>query len=275
MARCAANELQISSTSDVLVDSASHLLSTTISHTRAGRLRRVASWYEHDRQRADALGTVYEHPLNVGSCRWSAVKTSIVRRAELGLHVGVLGALDDIGRVEEYNQVLGQVCKGIDLQFFFSEKYGPGLSDGESGAYDSNVHLGQFAGLHHRHQGDIPADFRYGRTNGAAPGQADTQGLKQVAGGILLHDFAAHQLQVIDKSRLRTFGPGPGEVGHGGKVVLSGRTIGSDPGKDRGARAHHSSPLLPFIRFRFHHEWKVSFGASGISRFVVHVLSGL
>ena len=69
-----------------------------------------------DGKRAHALCAVDEHTLDIRRRRWAGVETGIVPVAELGPAIGVVDVDDDVGGIEQHDQVLREVCDPVDAE---------------------------------------------------------------------------------------------------------------------------------------------------------------
>ena len=110
---------------------------------------------------------------------------------------------DDVGRIEQHQQVLGQVPQGIDLQFAVAQIDGTRFSHTEHCA--GNPEIDVFEALRRCQTGDFAVAADLGR------GGADDLGLRvvlrhpgiQIRVGLELGQLAAHALHVFFKARQR------------------------------------------------------------------------
>ena len=86
---------------------------------------------------------VNKDTLDVRCGRWTGVETGIVPVAELRPAIGVVQIDDNVGGIEEHDQVLREVGDRIDAEVGIAQEDGAGLSDGERRAHDGEVHIRQ------------------------------------------------------------------------------------------------------------------------------------
>src|ERR1700730_3752515 len=101
--------------------------SSSVSMGRVGGCSR--DW--QDGKRAHALGAVDEDTCDVRRRGRAGVETGIVLVAELGPAIGVVQIDDDVGGIEEHDQVLREVGHRIDAEVGIAQEDGAGLRDGE------------------------------------------------------------------------------------------------------------------------------------------------
>src|ERR1700736_759855 len=90
------------------------------------------------RKRAHALRAVDEDTFDVRRSGWAGVETGIALVAELGPAIGVVQIDDNVGGIEEHDQVLRKVSDGVDVEIRLAQEHGAGLRDGEGGADDGD-----------------------------------------------------------------------------------------------------------------------------------------
>ena len=84
---------------------------------------------------------------------------------EFRLVVGVVEIDDDVGGIEQHDQVLREVSNGVDAQLPVAEQHRARFGNGEDGADDGEIDIGEI--LWRADAGDIAiaSDLRYGRAD--------------------------------------------------------------------------------------------------------------
>ena len=98
-------------------------------------------WYEG--KRAHALRAMDEDTLDVRRRGWAGVETGIVTVAELRPAIGVVQIDDNVGGIEEHDQVLREVGDSVDAEVGIAQENGAGLRDGERRTDDGEVYIRQ------------------------------------------------------------------------------------------------------------------------------------
>src|ERR1700741_2602809 len=80
----------------------------------ASALGRISRQRQHS-ERPNALSAVDQYAFDIRGRRWSGVERCIVPDAKFGSPIGVMKVHHDIGRIEQDDQVLRQVCHSIDV----------------------------------------------------------------------------------------------------------------------------------------------------------------
>src|SRR6266851_4121384 len=83
-----------------------------------------------DGKRAHALRAMDEYALDVRRRGRTGVKRGIMPFVKLGPAIGVVQIDDDVGWIEEYDQVLGKVSDSVDAEIHVAQQHGAGLRDG-------------------------------------------------------------------------------------------------------------------------------------------------
>src|SRR6516162_542311 len=89
--------------------------------------------------------------------------------AEFGAAIGVMQVDDNVGGVEQYDQVLCEVGNRIDLQIGITQQHGAGLGDAEQGADDREIDILQILRLAHTGYVAVARDLRHGEHTILAP----------------------------------------------------------------------------------------------------------
>src|ERR1700730_5655165 len=113
--------------------------SSTVSMGRVAGCSR--DW--QDGKRAHALGAVDEDTRDARRRGWAVVETVILPVAELRPAIGVVQIDDNVGGIEEHDQVLREEGDRIDAEVGIAQEDGAGLRDGERRADDGEVHIPQ------------------------------------------------------------------------------------------------------------------------------------
>src|SRR4029077_558429 len=118
-----------------------------------------------DGKRAHALRAVDEDTFDIRRRGWAGVETGIVTVAELRPPIGVVQIDDNVGGIEEHDQVLREVGDRVDAEVGIAQEDGAGLRDGERWSYDGKIDICQIPW--HAHGSDIPVarDLRHGRAD--------------------------------------------------------------------------------------------------------------
>jgi hypothetical protein len=83
------------------------------------RLRRARN--QEYRQTPHALSPVNQNALDVGGCRRARYQHRVAGRLEPRVAIGVMQVTNDIAGIEQSDEVLRKICKGIDLQLSLAE----------------------------------------------------------------------------------------------------------------------------------------------------------
>lgn len=75
------------------------------------------------------MGTEDQDALNVSGRRRSRVERGVARSMKLRSIIGILNSRDDVGGIEEYHKMLGQIGKRVHHRFVFGEEYRASLRD--------------------------------------------------------------------------------------------------------------------------------------------------
>jgi hypothetical protein len=86
---------------------------------------------------------VDEDTFNVRRRGWAGVETGIVLVAELSPAIGVVQIDDNVGGIEEHDQVLREVGDRVGTEVGIAQENGAGLGDGEGRPDDGEVHIRQ------------------------------------------------------------------------------------------------------------------------------------
>jgi hypothetical protein len=220
----------------------------------------------NDRERADSLCAVNQHTFDVGRRRWTAHQHRIVRSEELGPVIRVVQVADDVGRIEQGHEVLGQVAQGVDLVLRFAEPDRPGLGNREQRTHDAHVDVVQVVRVADCFDAPRAIHLGHGRTDHLRVRKPGPDQRVDVSVGGHLRPDAAHQGQGFDELVARRWQAGieHRHVGQHGRRAL------------RGAQA--CEYVLSAAHFSFlsrYQSRKVCSGASGTSRCSPHALKGL
>src|SRR5271166_4579127 len=96
-----------------------------------------------DGKRAHALGAVDQNPLDICRGGRTGVEGRIIAVSKLRSAISVMEIGDDVGGVEQNNQVLREISNGVDAEALIVEKDRAGLRDCESGARNREVDVRQ------------------------------------------------------------------------------------------------------------------------------------
>ena len=84
-----------------------------------------------------------ENAFDVRGRGWTRHQDRVTRGLEAWITVSVMQVADNACRVEQDDEVLGEIGERIHFQFVFAEPDRAGLSDAERGAHDSDIDIGQ------------------------------------------------------------------------------------------------------------------------------------
>ena len=189
---------------------------------------------------------------------------------EFGAPIGVMEIQHDIRRVEQRDQVLGQIGRSIDAQIAFAQEHRSRFGDGERCAYDRVVNIGEL-----RWRID-PLDVtiaRKLRNQGAyhfRVGDPVTDGLEHITRNRRIQKNSAHALQAALEIGEQHAGVVLIEHGNVGERPLYPGPIGPNCRQDLFTAAHVFSP-----RFARCQLWNVCLGGCGTSRPLPQALSPL
>src|SRR5690242_11539415 len=104
-----------------------------------------------------------QHTLDVRGRGGSGVKRGVMPVTELRTAVGVMQIDDDVGGIEQYDQVLCKVGDRIYVQVRIAQQHRPGLADAEGSADNREIDVREI--LWRAYAGDVAVarDFRHSR----------------------------------------------------------------------------------------------------------------
>src|ERR1700729_1870427 len=100
-----------------------------------------------DGERAHPLSAVDKNALDVSGGGGTGVECCVAPGAEFRTPIVMMDIDDDVGGVEQHDQVLREISYGVDTQFRVAEQDRPRLGDSERGADDREIDIRQFARL--------------------------------------------------------------------------------------------------------------------------------
>jgi hypothetical protein len=103
--------------------------------------------------------------LDVCGRRRTGMERGIVAVAEFGPAVGVVEIDDDIGGIEQDDQVLREIGKRVDAQIRVAQQDGAGLGDGDGGADHRGVDIRQIPGGARTGEITVARDLRHRRAH--------------------------------------------------------------------------------------------------------------
>ena len=98
-------------------------------------------------KRAHALRAVDQHAFDVRRRGRAGVEDSIVHCRGTRAGIGVVEIDDDVGGIEQHDQVLREIGDRIDPEVAVGQQHRAGLGDGERRAHDGEVDIRQIAGV--------------------------------------------------------------------------------------------------------------------------------
>src|SRR5271166_3686155 len=111
----------------------------------------------HDGKRAHALGAVDQNPLDICRGGWTGMEGGIVAVSKLSSAISVMEIDDDVGGVEQNNQVLREISDGVDAEVLVVEEDRAGLRDCKSGACNCEIDVRQI--LRRANPGNVAVAF--------------------------------------------------------------------------------------------------------------------
>src|ERR1700686_3560747 len=96
-----------------------------------------------DGERAHALRAMDQDALDISCGGRAGVERGVVAVAELGPAVGVVKVHDDVGGIEQYDQVLREIGDSVDLKVGLAQQDRAGLRDGKRCANDGKIDIRQ------------------------------------------------------------------------------------------------------------------------------------
>src|SRR5580704_1659522 len=96
-----------------------------------------------DGKRAHSLRAVDEDTFDVRRRGWAGVETGIVPVAKLRPAIGMVQIDDNVGGIEQHDQVLREVGDRVDAEVGIAQEDRASLRDGERRAHDGEVHIRQ------------------------------------------------------------------------------------------------------------------------------------
>ena len=109
--------------------------------------------------------------------------------AELGPAIGVVQIDDNVGGIEQHDQVLREIGYRVDMQIRLAQQHGAGLGDGEGRADDREVHIRQIPRRADAGDISVAGDLRHDGAHdlvsrrsspGPAPGYRPTGGSRNI-----------------------------------------------------------------------------------------------
>jgi len=82
-----------------------------------------------------------QYPLDVCRSRWTGVECGIIAFAELWPAVSVMEIDDNVGGIEQDNQVLREISDGVNAQLLVAEQDRSGLRNRESGTHNREIDI--------------------------------------------------------------------------------------------------------------------------------------
>src|SRR5208283_3968307 len=183
-----------------------------------------------------------ENALDVRRRGWAGVETGIAPVAELRPAIGVVQIDNNVGGIEEHDQVLRKVGDRVDAEVSIAQEDGAGLGDGERGADDGEVYIREIP--RRAYAGDIAVapDFRHHRAHDFGARDLLPHRRQDVAGGRRVEEHSAHAVQAglegVQQGGRRLVV----ERGNVGKRPVDAWQIGTDRGQDVVAAAHCFAP---------------------------------
>src|SRR5208337_1222513 len=124
---------------------------------------RGSPWCDgQDGKRAHALGAVDQDPLDIRRCGWTGVESGIVAFAEFRPAISVMEIDDNVGRIEQDDQVLRKIGDRVDAELLVAEQDRPRLGDGEGGADNGEIDIRQILRRGDPGNVAVAGDFRRG-----------------------------------------------------------------------------------------------------------------
>ena len=76
--------------------------------------------------------------------------------------IGVVEVDDDVGRIEQHEQVLREISDGVDVEVRLAQEHRAGLRDGERCPDDGKVHIRQRPWRAHARDIAVARNLRHG-----------------------------------------------------------------------------------------------------------------
>ena len=162
--------------------------------------------------------------------------------AELGPAIGVVQVDDNVGGIEEHDQVLREVGDAVDAEVGIAQEHGAGLCDGERCSDDGKIDIRQIPWR--AHVSDIPVarDLRHGRAHDFGVRDLRPDRRQDIGGGRRIEEHSAHAVQTVFESRQKRRRRVVVEQGYVRQRPVHAWQIGSDRGQDVVAAAHRFAP---------------------------------
>ena len=188
-------------------------------------------------------------------------KAGIVPVAELGPAIGVVQIDDDVGGIEQHDQVLREIGDRVDAQIGIAQQHGAGLGDGEGSADDGEIDIRQIP--RRADAGDIPVarDLRHRRAHDLGARDLRPHRRQEIAEAGGSRNIPPMRCRLSLKAPRSDAGGSSSNSGNVGQRPVHARQVGADRGQDVVAAAHRFPP-----RFAWYQLWKVCLGGCGTSR---------